>query len=102
MESCRALQAGWTAGAADGAAARTRELATCARAAHLNTRPCCNCDRLLQVILNETTPMYVWLSLLPIVAGCSVAAMKEVRLGSSVFDMRLFKSRQLGVFRAGS
>ena len=33
---------------------------------------------LSQVILNETYPYYVWLSLLPIIAGCSLAAMKEV------------------------
>ena len=33
---------------------------------------------LAQVILKETYPYYVWLSLLPIIAGCSLAAMKEV------------------------
>lgn len=33
---------------------------------------------LAQVILGETYPYYVWLSLLPIIAGCSLAAMKEV------------------------
>ncbi len=33
---------------------------------------------LAQVILKETYPWYVWLSLLPIIAGCSLAAMKEV------------------------
>lgn len=33
---------------------------------------------LAQVILAETYPYYVWLSLLPIIAGCSLAAMKEV------------------------
>jgi len=31
-----------------------------------------------QIILGETYPYYVWLSLLPIIAGCSLAAMKEV------------------------
>ena len=30
-----------------------------------------------QVILAETYPYYVWLSLVPIIAGCSLAAMKE-------------------------
>lgn len=34
---------------------------------------------LAQAILGETYPAYVWLSLLPIIAGCSLAAMKEVR-----------------------
>ena len=33
---------------------------------------------LAQVILKETYPYYVWLSLVPIIAGCSLAAMKEV------------------------
>jgi solute carrier family 35 protein E1 len=33
---------------------------------------------LAQVILGEVLPPYVWLSLLPIIAGCSLAAMKEV------------------------
>jgi hypothetical protein len=33
---------------------------------------------LAKVILNESTPVYVWMSLLPIIAGCSLAAMKEV------------------------
>jgi solute carrier family 35 protein E1 len=33
---------------------------------------------LAQVILKETYPYYVWLSLIPIIAGCSLAAMKEV------------------------
>lgn len=34
---------------------------------------------LSQLILGENNPYYVWLSLLPIIAGCSLAAMKEVR-----------------------
>lgn len=33
---------------------------------------------LSQLILGERNPPYVWLSLLPIIAGCSLAAMKEV------------------------
>jgi solute carrier family 35 protein E1 len=33
---------------------------------------------LAQVILGETYPVYVWASLIPIIAGCSLAAMKEV------------------------
>ena len=36
---------------------------------------------LAQAILGETYPYYVWLSLLPIIAGCSLAAVKEVRRG---------------------
>lgn len=38
-----------------------------------------------QVILGETYPYYVWLSLLPIIAGCSLAAMKEVRRGKPAY-----------------
>ncbi|PSC67934.1 Xylulose 5-phosphate phosphate chloroplastic [Micractinium conductrix] len=39
-----------------------------------------------QVILGETYPYYVWLSLLPIIAGCSLAAMKEVSFAWSGFN----------------
>jgi solute carrier family 35 protein E1 len=41
---------------------------------------------LAQVILGETYPYYVWLSLLPIIAGCSLAAMKEVSFAWSGFN----------------
>ncbi|KAL4434461.1 hypothetical protein ABPG75_000902 [Micractinium tetrahymenae] len=41
---------------------------------------------LAQVILKETYPYYVWLSLLPIIAGCSLAAMKEVSFAWSGFN----------------
>lgn len=36
---------------------------------------------LAQAILGERNPPHVWLSLLPIIAGCSLAAMKEVGAG---------------------
>ena len=45
-----------------------------ARQPHCHICPCLP----QQVILNESTPVYVWMSLLPIIAGCSLAAMKEV------------------------
>ncbi|EFN51371.1 hypothetical protein CHLNCDRAFT_28101 [Chlorella variabilis] len=41
---------------------------------------------LAQVILGEVYPYYVWLSLLPIIAGCSLAAMKEVSFAWSGFN----------------
>ncbi|KAI7839663.1 hypothetical protein COHA_006472 [Chlorella ohadii] len=41
---------------------------------------------LAKVILNESTPVYVWMSLLPIIAGCSLAAMKEVSFAWSGFN----------------
>lgn len=37
-------------------------------------------------LLGQTYPIYVWLSLLPIVAGCSLAAMKEVSFAWSGFN----------------
>lgn len=37
-------------------------------------------------LLGETYPVYVWLSLLPIVAGCSLAAMKEVSFAWGGFN----------------
>ena len=47
---------------------------------------------LSQLILGEKNPYYVWLSLLPIIAGCSLAAMKEVREGiTSVVGLLLAK-----------
>ncbi len=39
---------------------------------------------LSQLILGERNPPYVWLSLLPIIAGCSLAAMKEVGVGGAL------------------
>lgn len=39
-----------------------------------------------QVILGETYPYYVWLSLVPIIAGCSLAAMKEVSFAWNGFN----------------
>lgn len=39
-----------------------------------------------QAILGETYPYYVWLSLLPIIAGCSLTAMKEVSFAWSGFN----------------
>ena len=41
---------------------------------------------LSQVILGETYPFYVWLSLMPIIAGCSLAAMKEVSFSWGGFN----------------
>lgn len=41
---------------------------------------------LAQVILGEKYPPYVWLSLLPIIAGCSLAAMKEVSFAWGGFN----------------
>ncbi|GAB4815738.1 hypothetical protein N2152v2_002784 [Parachlorella kessleri] len=41
---------------------------------------------LSQLILGEKNPYYVWLSLLPIIAGCSLAAMKEVSFAWSGFN----------------
>ncbi|KAI3439127.1 hypothetical protein D9Q98_001535 [Chlorella vulgaris] len=41
---------------------------------------------LAQIILGEVYPWYVWLSLLPIIAGCSLAAMKEVSFAWSGFN----------------
>lgn len=37
-------------------------------------------------ILGEVTPPYVWASLLPIIAGCSLAAMKEVSFSWAGFN----------------
>lgn len=39
-----------------------------------------------QAILGETYPYYVWLSLVPIIAGCSLAAMKEVSFSWGGFN----------------
>lgn len=41
---------------------------------------------LAQAILGETYPYYVWLSLMPIIAGCSLAAMKEVSFSWGGFN----------------
>jgi solute carrier family 35, member E1 len=41
---------------------------------------------LAQVVLKETYPAYVWASLLPIIAGCSVSAMKEVSFSWAGFN----------------
>lgn len=41
---------------------------------------------LAQAILKETYPYYVWLSLVPIIAGCSLAAMKEVSFSWGGFN----------------
>ena len=37
-------------------------------------------------ILKETYPIYVWLSLVPIVAGCGLSAMKEVTFAWNGFN----------------
>ncbi|MEW5296931.1 MAG: hypothetical protein WDW36_000177 [Sanguina aurantia] len=37
-------------------------------------------------LLGQTYPLYVWMSLLPIVAGCSMSAMKEVSFAWSGFN----------------
>ena len=37
-------------------------------------------------ILGETYPIYVWLSLVPIVAGCGLSAMKEVSFAWNGFN----------------
>lgn len=37
-------------------------------------------------ILKETYPIYVWLSLVPIVAGCGLSAMKEVSFAWNGFN----------------
>jgi solute carrier family 35 protein E1 len=37
-------------------------------------------------LLGQTYPYYVWLSLLPIVAGCSLSAMKEISFAWSGFN----------------
>ncbi|KDD73011.1 triose-phosphate transporter [Helicosporidium sp. ATCC 50920] len=41
---------------------------------------------LSQALLGEFNPWYVWLSLLPIIAGCSLAAMKEVSFAWNGFN----------------
>jgi solute carrier family 35 protein E1 len=41
---------------------------------------------LSQLILGETLPPYVWASLVPIIAGCSLSAMKEVSFAWAGFN----------------
>eukprot|EP00887_Chlorella_sp_A99_P004456 scaffold30.g4456.t1 len=66
---------------------------------------------LAQAILGETYPYYVWLSLLPIIAGTSLSAMKEVSFAWGGFNnamisnvgmvlRNIYSKKSLGDFKA--